>query len=307
MVITQGFFTFHCNCFLWEKLTKCIMKLKGGFIVVKIPYLTGFEANLKTRHISDKAHTEYMNSLNDFFNYTIQHNNDYKISEDIKDVHEMDVRLFKNFMLDNLQLSPSTINKVISNLNVYFKYLFSTKKTPEIPTLNINSVTVPKQSDFPVEVFLKLPEYLKTDLSIYTRLLILIIAKGFNYKEAMQADFYKKFNQLSFDKDELQFLNLYKAYIEPYRSYWNNDNLFLSRNRGANTPLLTVPAIHRDLKKDSESTGLDLSPKKLYTTFILLALSTKELSTDQQRALDALDTPSLMYYRRLKRETNFDI
>lgn len=283
------------------------MKLKGGFIVVKIPYLTGFEANLKTRHISDKAHTEYMNSLNDFFNYTIQHNNDYKISEDIKDVHEMDVRLFKNFMLDNLQLSPSTINKVISNLNVYFKYLFSTKKTPEIPTLNINSVTVPKQSDFPVEVFLKLPEYLKTDLSIYTRLLILIIAKGFNYKEAMQADFYKKFNQLSFDKDELQFLNLYKAYIEPYRSYWNNDNLFLSRNRGANTPLLTVPAIHRDLKKDSESTGLDLSPKKLYTTFILLALSTKELSTDQQRALDALDTPSLMYYRRLKRETNFDI
>lgn len=283
------------------------MKLKGGFIMVKIPYLTGFEANLKTRHISDKAHTEYMNSLNDFFNYTIQHNNDYKISEDIKDVHEMDVRLFKNFMLDNLQLSPSTINKVISNLNVYFKYLFSTKKTPEIPTLNINSVTVPKQSDFPVEVFLKLPEYLKTDLSIYTRLLILIIAKGFNYKEAMQADFYKKFNQLSFDKDELQFLNLYKAYIEPYHSYWNNNNLFLSRNRGANTPLLTVPAIHRDLKKDSESTGLDLSPKKLYTTFILLALSTKELSTDQQRALDALDTPSLMYYRRLKRETNFDI
>lgn len=275
--------------------------------MVKIPYLTGFEANLKTRHISDKAHTEYMNSLNDFFNYTIQHNNDYKISEDIKDVHEMDVRLFKNFMLDNLQLSPSTINKVISNLNVYFKYLFSTKKTPEIPTLNINSVTVPKQSDFPVEVFLKLPEYLKTDLSIYTRLLILIIAKGFNYKEAMQADFYKKFNQLSFDKDELQFLNLYKAYIEPYHSYWNNNNLFLSRNRGANTPLLTVPAIHRDLKKDSESTGLDLSPKKLYTTFILLALSTKELSTDQQRALDALDTPSLMYYRRLKRETNFDI
>lgn len=275
--------------------------------MVKIPYLTGFEANLKTRHISDKAHTEYMNSLTDFFNYTIQHNNDYKISEDIKDVHEMDVRLFKNFMLDNLQLSPSTINKVISNLNVYFKYLFSAKKTPEIPTLNINSVTVPKQSDFPVEVFLKLSEYLKADLSIYTRLLILIIAKGFNYKEAMQADFYKKFNQLSFDKDELQFLNLYKAYVEPYRSYWNNDNLFLSRNRGANTPLLTVPAIHRDLKRDSESTNLDLSPKKLYTTFILLALSTKELSADQQRALDALDTPSLMYYRRLKRETNFDI
>lgn len=275
--------------------------------MVKVPYLPGFEAYLKTRHISDKAHTEYMNSLNDFFSYTIQHNTDYKISEDIKDVHEMDVRLFKNFMLSNLQLSPSTINKVLSNLNVYFKYLFSVKKTPEIPTLNINSVTVPKQADFPVEVFLKLSEYLKADLSIYTRLLILIIAKGFNYKEALQAGFYQKFNQLDFDTDEQQFLSLYKTYIEPYRNYWNNDNLFLSRNRGANTPLLTVPAIHRDLKRDSETTGLDLSPKKLYTTFILLALSTKELSTDQQRALDALDTPSLMYYRRLKRETNFDI
>ena len=275
--------------------------------MVKIPYLTGFEAYLKTRKISDKAHTEYMNSLTDFFNYTIQHNPDYKITEDIKDVHEMDVRLFKNFMLEELQLSASTINKVISNLNVYFKYLFSAKKTPEIPTLNINSVTVPKQSDFPVEVFLKLPYYLQADLSVYTRLLILIVAKGFNYKEAMQAGFYQKFNQLDFDEDETKFLNLYRNYIEPYKTYWDNDNLFLSRNRGANSPLLTVPAIHRDLKRDSKATKLDLSPKKLYTTFILLALSTKELSADQQRALDALDTPSLMYYRRLKRETNFDI
>jgi len=158
-----------------------------------------------------------------------------------------------------------------------------------------------------VAVFLKLPEYLKSDLSVYTRLLILIIAKGFNYKEAMSADFYKKFNQIPFDEDERQFLNLYERYVEPYRSFWNNDNLFLSRNRGANTPLLTIPAIYRDLKRDSETTNLDLAPKKLYTTFILLALSTHDLTADQQRALDALDTPSLMYYRRLKHETNFDI
>ncbi len=275
--------------------------------MVKIPYLAGFDAYLKTRHISPKAHTEYMNSLNDFFTYTIQHNTDYKISEDIKDVHEMDVRLFKNFMLDNLQLSPSTINKVISNLNVYFKYLFGVKKTPEIPTLNINSVTVPKQSDFPTAVFLKLPYYLQADLSVYTRLLILIISKGFNYKEALMPDFYKKFNQLAFNDDEEKFLKLYQDYIEPYRTYWDNNNLFLSRNKGANTPILTVPALHRDLKRDSDTTNLDLAPKKLYTTFILLALSTNSLSDDQQRALDALDTASVLYYRRLKRETNFDI
>lgn len=275
--------------------------------MVKIPYLSGFEAYLKTRHISPKAHTEYMNSLNDFFTYTIQHNTDYKISEDIKDVHEMDVRLFKNFMLDNLQLSPSTINKVLSNLNVYFKYLFSVKKTPEIPTLNINSIAVPKQSDFPVEVFLKLPFYLQSDLSVYTRLLILIVSKGFNYKEALNADFYKKFQQIKFDDDEQRFLKIYQDYIKPYRSFWKNDNLFLSRNKGANTPLLTVTALHRDLKRDGDKTNLDLSPKKLYTTYVLLALSTRELSDDQQRTLDALDTSSLMYYRRLKRETNFDI
>ncbi|GAB5058083.1 phage integrase N-terminal SAM-like domain-containing protein [Companilactobacillus alimentarius] len=275
--------------------------------MVKIPYLSGFNAYLKTRHISAKAHTEYMNSLNDFFNYTIQHNTNYKISEKITDVHEMDVRLFKDFMLEKLELSPSTINKVISNLNVYFKYLFSLKKTPEIPTLNINSITVPKQSDFPVTVFLKLPDYLKADLSIYTRLLILIISKGFNYKEALAPDFYKKFNQLNFDLDQRKFLSTYQTYIEPYKNYWDNDNLFLSRNKAANSPLLTVTALHRDLKRDSDSTNLDLSPKKLYTTFILLALSTRELSEDQLRALDALDTASVLYYRRLKRETNFNI
>ncbi|KRK80538.1 site-specific recombinase XerD [Companilactobacillus nodensis DSM 19682 = JCM 14932 = NBRC 107160] len=271
----------------------------------KIPYLTGFNAYLKTRHISPRAHTEYMNSLNDFFSYTIQHNDEYKITEDIKDVHEMDVRNFKNFMLENLHLSPSTINKVISNLNVYFKYLFSLKRTPEIPTLNINSVVVPKQSDFPIEVFQNLPKYLNSDLSIYTRLLILIISKGFNYKEAMEPDFYRTFNDLKFSTLEQKFIESYQAFMMPLRSQWNNQNLFLSRNKGANSPLLTVPALHRDLKRDSESTGLDLAPKKLYTTFILMALSTKDLSEDQERALDALETASLLYYRRLKRELNF--
>jgi hypothetical protein len=210
-------------------------------------------------------------------------------------------------MLENLKLSPSTINKVISNLNVYFKYLFSIKKTPEIPTLNVNSVTVPKQSDFPVQVFLKLSDYLEMDLSVYTRLLILIVSKGFNYKEALQADFYKKFNQLQFNRDEKHFLDIYHSYIEPYKNYWDNDNLFLSRNKAANSPLLTVTALHRDLKRDSETTKLDLAPKKLYTTFILVALSTKTLSDDQLRALEALDTASVLYYRRLKRETNFEI
>ncbi|APX72838.1 phage integrase N-terminal SAM-like domain-containing protein [Companilactobacillus allii] len=271
----------------------------------KIPYLTGFNAYLKTRHISKRAHVEYMNSLNDFFSYTIQHNDDYKISEDIKDVHEMDVRLFKTFMLENLKLSPSTVNKVISNLNVYFKYLFGIKKTPEIPTLYVNSVVVPKQSDFPVDVFQNLPKYLNSDLSIYTRLMILIISKGFNYKEALEPDFYKEFEELKFTTIEKKFLEIYQAFITPLRSYWGNQNLFLSRNKGANSPLLSVSALHRDLKRDSEATNLDLSPKKLYTTFILLALSTNDLSDNQDRALEALETASLLYYRRLKREVNF--
>ncbi|KRK65529.1 site-specific recombinase XerD [Companilactobacillus tucceti DSM 20183] len=275
--------------------------------MVKIPYKVGFDAYLKTRNISKRANIEYTNSLNDFFAFVIEHNAEYKITEDIKDVHELDVREFKNFMLTNLELSPSTVNKVISNLNVYFKYIFGIKKSIEIPTLYVNSVTVPKQSDFPIEVFLELPKYLNKEISVYTRLLILIISKGFNYKEALAPDFYKKFKNLEFAQFEKRFLNIYQAFIEPYKSYWHDDNLFLNRNKAANTPLLSVPALHRDLKNDSQELSLDLSPKKLYTTFILIALSTKQISKDQQRALDALDTASILYYRRLKRETNFTL
>ncbi|WP_125714050.1 phage integrase N-terminal SAM-like domain-containing protein [Companilactobacillus kedongensis] len=275
--------------------------------MVKIPFKAGFDAYLKTRHISKRANIEYNNSLNDFFAFVIEHNSEYKISEDIKDVHELDVREFKNFMLTNLELSPSTINKVISNLNVYFKYIFGIKKSIEIPTLYVNSVTVPKQSDFPTEIFLELPKYLNKEISVYTRLLILVISKGFTYKEALAPDFYKEFNQLDFAQFEKKFLNIYQAFIDPYKTYWQNDNLFLSRNKAANSPLLSVPALHRDLKTDSEELSLDLAPKKLYTTFILIALSTKHISEDQQRALDALDTASILYYRRLKRETNFPL
>lgn len=274
--------------------------------MTKIPYITGFNAYLKTRKISDRAHTEYLNSLHDFFDYMIEHNADFKVSEDVKEIHEEDIRSFKNFLDSNLQLSPSTINKVLSNLNVYFKYLFSIKKNLEIPTMNVNSLTVKAQENFPTEVFENLPKYLSDeDLNVYTLLLILIISKGYSYQEALSEGFYSEFQNLSFSTDERKFISIYHTFIKPYADFWNNGNLFLSRNKGAKSPLLSVSALHRNLKNDSEILKLDLTPKKLYTTFVLITLSAQEPSDFQLKFINNMSTSSLLYYRRVLRESDF--
>ncbi|AKP66552.1 phage integrase N-terminal SAM-like domain-containing protein [Companilactobacillus ginsenosidimutans] len=272
----------------------------------KIPYYEGFKAYLNTRRISARAKEEYNKSLDDFFNYLVENNSDFKLSEKVSDIHSADVTEYKDFLINSLHLSPSTINKILSNLNIYFKYLFSIGKNKEFPTMEINSLTVPTQESFPVEVFLNLESYINNiGLHIYTRLLILIISKGFTYQDALSENFYLTFNKLNFDDNEKKFLDEYHEFILPWQTYWNTKDLFLSRNKGAKSPLLSVSALHRDIKSDSDCTKLDLSPKKLYTTYILLLLTNKSPSKSQLNFINNMDSASLLYYRRLLRETNF--
>lgn len=275
--------------------------------MTKIPYITGFNAYLKTRNISTRANDEYLNSLHDFFDYVVEQDDDFKVSNDVSVIHEIDIRQYKDYLIRDLNLSPSTINKILSNLNIYFKYLFTTKINREFPTMNVNSLNVPTQNNFPIDVFENLPKYINdVGLHVYTRLLILIISKGYSYQEAMSKGFFKKFNNLEFSSEEKTFLDEYHDFIEPLRTYWNCSDLFLSRNKGAKSPLLSVSALHRDLKADSLATGLDLTPKKLYTTFVLLVLSQQQPTDEQTAFINNLDASSLIYYRRLLRETNFD-
>ena len=275
--------------------------------MTKIPYITGFNAYLKTRNISTRAHDEYLNSLHDFFDYVVEQDDDFKVSNDVSVIHEIDIRQYKDYLIRDLNLSPSTINKILSNLNIYFKYLFTTKINREFPTMNVNSLNVPTQNNFPIDVFENLPKYINdVGLHVYTRLLILIISKGYSYQEAMSKGFFKKFNNLEFSSEEKTFLDEYHDFIEQLRTYWNCSDLFLSRNKGAKSPLLSVSALHRDLKADSLATGLDLTPKKLYTTFVLLVLSQQQPTDEQTAFINNLDASSLIYYRRLLRETNFD-
>ncbi|WP_125767959.1 phage integrase N-terminal SAM-like domain-containing protein [Companilactobacillus furfuricola] len=276
--------------------------------MTKIPYITGFNAYLKTRHISARAHDEYLNSLHDFLDYLVEHDQLFKSTLDTHSIHDVDVLEYKSFLEHKLRLSPSTINKVLSNLNIYFKYLFANKLIDDLPTLNINSLKVPLQDNFPVEIFLNLDDYLTNqNLHVYPRLLMLIISKGFHYQTALSDGFYQTFTSLKFSSRQRQFLQEYHDFIEPWQSYWNTKNLFLSRNKGAKSPLLSTAALHRDLKKDSEKLDLELTPKKLYTTFILILLSKREPTDDDLAIIDQLSASSLLYYRRLLRETDFEI
>lgn len=276
--------------------------------MTKIPYITGFNAYLKTRHISERSHDEYLNSLHDFFDYLVEHNANFQIDQDVAKVHDVDILEYKHLLDQEQKLSPATINKILSNLNIYFKYLFTNRLTKDLPTLNVNSLSVPTQSDFPTDVFLNEQKYLNDiNLKIYTRLLILVTSKGFNYQDALKDGFYRQFNTLSFNDFEKTFLDEYHDFIAPLRQYWQNDNLFLSRNKAAKSAILTIPALYRDLKNDSQKTNLDLSAKKLYTTYILLLLSCDTPDQAQLEQIRQMEPASLLYYRRLLRESDFQV
>ncbi|WP_099974757.1 recombinase XerD [Lactobacillus terrae] len=274
--------------------------------MTQIPHWESFKIYLNGRNISERAKTEYLNSLSNFLNYEKVNNPGFSQSNNLNDIDELNIKEFKEYLLNILDYSPTTVNKVISNLNVYFKYLYSIKVTNQIPSLFIKSVPLKKADDLPLDIFEHPYLYLnRTDLKVYTRLLILCLIKGFTYEEALEINFYRKFLKLQFVDFELKFLNEYKNYIKPYSDYWKDNNLFLSRNFSAKSSLLQVQSLYRDLKTDSDILDMDLSIKKLNSASIIVSLGQKNPDEFQQYKISHLSESSFIYYSRLYRENKY--
>src|SRR5699024_6475954 len=91
---------------------------------------------------------------------------------------------------------------MLTHINTYFKFLFINNLSPVLPTLSIKGRkrTVNKATDLAWTE--KLAEYLVDDnLSLYTRMTLLLISHFYTIKEILQRDFYQELNQIEFTED----------------------------------------------------------------------------------------------------------
>lgn len=264
------------------------------------PYQDAFNRLLNDRSMADATRDEYTATLTDFFHYLENFNPTYQRDHRVNQLQTPDVEQYLAMLVDARQIQNQTYNKVLSHLNVYFKFLFSHRWTPYLPTLDLKSK--PKQAAQPINYRWvdRLDELLADDrLHFYTRLTLLLVARGYPVQSFLKPGVTAHLNTTDWSNAAQTFLKSFQTFVLPLQQRFVCDDWFL-KQRAAADPHLTLPGLHKYLKPDEAVAGFALSPTVLYQGYLVNYLRRHPQKTDGE-VIAALNLPpdSIDYYRRL--------
>jgi len=269
------------------------------------PYQAAFNRLLPARAMAEATRDEYTTTLKDFFHYLENFNPTYQKTHRVRDLQTQDVEQYLSMLLTARQIQNQTYNKVLSHLNIYFKFLFSHRWTPYLPTLDLKSK--PKQAPQPVNYRWvdDLTDYLADErLHIYTRLTLLLVSQGYPVQSFLKPGVTEKIDPHNWPATVQPFLKTFRDFIDPLQQRFLCDDWFL-KQRAAADPHLTLPGLHKYLKPDEAVIGFALSPTVLYQGYLVNYLRRHPQKTDRE-VTAALNLPpdSIDYYRRLSQRAD---
>ncbi|TGD17658.1 site-specific integrase [Levilactobacillus suantsaiihabitans] len=269
------------------------------------PYQDAFNRQLAERAMADATRAEYTATLKDFFHYLENFNPTYQREHRVNQLQTQDVEQYLAMLVDSRQIQNQTYNKVLSHLNVYFKFLFSHNWTPYLPTLDLKSK--PKEAAQSVNYrWVDRLDDLLADrrLHVYTRLTLLLVAQGYPVQSFLKPGVTAQLDPSAWPASAQTFLQEFRAFILPLQQRFQCDDWFL-KQRAAADPHLTLPGLHKYLRPDEAITGFALSPTVLYQGYLVNYLRRHPQETDRE-VVSALHLPpdSIDYYRRLSQRAD---
>lgn len=264
------------------------------------PYQKAFMRFLTQSGRAKSTIADYDRTMELFYQFQLLQENEYTKTLDPNDLFEPDVRAFFSNVLSR-DVQNNTYDKYLSHVNVYFKYLFTRDLIEKYPTLALKGQ--PKENLDPIintEWVAQLPKLLKNDqLTYYTRMMLLMISKGYQVNEMLQDGFYSFLSDLTFSSIEKEFLSDFETFHQPLVHLQKNHNLFLKTRLKQDEPLLTLPALHKYLRKDKPLVDFPLIPNKLYQGYVLSILSRHDQSDQELMQTLRIDPSGLEYYQKL--------
>lgn len=266
------------------------------------PYQREFRRFLKQQRLAPLTIKTYDTSLTNLFNYLLANRPQFAAQPDLQHLAEADIRAYLDYLQTEKHITMTTYNKILSQLNRYFRYLFTHQLITTYPTLTLHGRAVTPNQRVSIKWLEKLDLLLADDhLHYYTRLVLLLSKYGYTVGEFLQPGFYRVWEQLTLTTPaEKQFRQAFNDYIAPRQQLQNSSDLFLKQRFHPSHPQLTNAALHKFLNQDEEYVGFSLAPKYLHQSYVLTYLKLHRQSSDQEleQALN-LDPTSLLYYQRL--------
>lgn len=267
------------------------------------PYQKRFQAFLRDQKgLAPLTVHTYDTSLTNFFNFLMANRPAFAQRPTLDNLTEADVRAYFNMLHTKRDITMSTYNKILSQLNRYFRYLFTHQLIKDYPTLTLHGQAVNPSQRITTKWLDHLDQILQDDhVHYYTRLTLFLSKCGFTVGEFLQPGFYRVINQLQVtDPVEQDFLRRYHDFIRPRQALQNSPDLFLKQRYQPAAPQLTNAGLHKYLRADQDYLGFRLAPKYLHQSYVLTQLAQhRTLSDAQLMERLKLDPASLLYYRRL--------
>ena len=261
------------------------------------PLMTAFHTWLRLKGSATPTINNYDSTLNHFFNF-LENQQGLGGQDALTKIRETDLRAFFN----SQAITQGTYNKQLSHLNQYFLFLVDHQVINSYPTLSLHGKGISVTTSTDQHWMEYVPQLLDNDdLSMYTRVVLLLLAHGFDIQEIISPQFYELFVQLHFNTPQEQnFQSKYQTWIKPLQYKQNADELLLKQRINHQNPRLTLAGLHKYLKADQLNVPFKLAPQKLHQSYILRFIK-EHPDWSQQRLSDhlRLAPSSIMYYQKL--------
>ncbi|GAX00006.1 phage integrase N-terminal SAM-like domain-containing protein [Secundilactobacillus mixtipabuli] len=264
------------------------------------PYQETFERYLHQQELAKPTIAEYRSVLTDLFIFLSNFNAGYQADHRVATLLDRDVEQYLAMLVNQRQVTNGTYNKMLSHINIYFKYLFTHDLIRHYPTLTLKGKSHDELKAPTTKWLHLMPSILKNQqLAFYTRLTLMLSSHYYTISEFLTPGFYQQLNSDNFNADEHAFWQQFQQFIQPLQTRQHSQDLFL-KQRLAEDPHLTAAGLHKYLKPDEKLLGFTLTPTRLYQSAVLDFLLQNSNLTEQQISEKLrLDPQSLAYYRQL--------
>ena len=267
------------------------------------PFYKRFNRYLKNeRLLAPTTIIDIDNDIERFFYYLRGYNSTYQQVASVAALSEADVKEYLIRLQVQRAIKNTTYNKILTHLNIYFIFLFKNHLSSSLPTLNLKCLPKNKHGDIvPQNWSTELVFYLNNSkLNFYTRLMLLLLAHFYTITEIIDPDFYHILANEQWNKSELNFLKKFEVFYKSNINAPYSHALFLKAKLNIANPSLSLPGLHKILKKDRSKIELPLKPTQLYQNAILNYIAEHQNETDIQLCEKMhLTLESLNYYRSL--------
>ena len=155
------------------------------------PYQKRFQEFLRNQQkLAPLTVHTYDSTLTNFFNYLLANRPAFARDPRLANLTESDVRAYFNMLRTQQGITMGTYNKILSQLNRYFRYLFTHQLISSYPTLTLHGQAVNPRQRISTKWLPKLNAILQDDhVHYYTRLTLLLSKHGFTVGEFLRPGF----------------------------------------------------------------------------------------------------------------------